>query len=87
MAEQEQRGPVVRFCTWCKEICVRGQQRPTDGLIVYIYGEDRRALWNGRDLIIQDGICEKCRAEKFPETLHRESKSESAAPSEQVRTP
>jgi hypothetical protein len=61
--------PVVRYCTYCKEVCVRGAHRPLDAILVYIYGDDRRAFWNGRDLIIQDGICERCRAEKFPETV------------------
>lgn len=62
---------MVRFCTWCKEICVRGQQRPTDAVIVYMYGEDRKAFWNGHELMVADGICEKCRAEKFPETVQK----------------
>ena len=64
----ESRLPVVRFCSWCKEICYRpAGMRPTDALIIYAYGDERRAFWNGRELVVADGICEKCRAEKFPE--------------------
>ena len=59
---------MVRFCTWCKEVCIRPAViRGEDAIILYIYGEDRRAFWNGRELVVADGICEKCRAEKFSE--------------------
>lgn len=57
----------VRFCTWCKEICVRGSRRPTDAVMISVYGDERKAFLNGRELIIADGICELCRAEKFSE--------------------
>lgn len=62
-------GITVRFCTWCKEISVRGHKRPTDCVIVYVYGEERKAFWNGAELIVADGICEQCRAKEFPETV------------------
>lgn len=63
---------MVRFCTWCKEICIRPSMiRTEDSMIVYVYGEDRKAFWNGRELVVGDGICEKCRSEKFPETIEK----------------
>src|SRR5579864_2818928 len=41
-----ERNPVVRFCSWCKEICFRpAGMRPTDALIIYAYGDERRAFW------------------------------------------
>jgi hypothetical protein len=62
-------GPVVRKCSWCKEIAVRGAWRDSDTIIVYIFGQEQKVIFNGKYLIVQDGICEKCRAEKFPETV------------------
>jgi hypothetical protein len=65
---EQERNTVVRFCTWCKEICFRpAGMRPTDALIIYAYGNERHAFWNGLELTIADGICEKCRADKFSE--------------------
>lgn len=63
------RGVVVRFCSWCKEISIRGERRASDVIVIYLHGEETRAFWNGKVLLVQDGICEKCRAEKFPETV------------------
>jgi hypothetical protein len=60
------RGPIVRFCSWCKEIAVRGAYRDEDSLIVIVHHGERRAVLNGKDLIIQDGICEKCRPSLWP---------------------
>jgi hypothetical protein len=66
------RSPMVRFCTWCKEICIRPNVIcREDSIIVYIYGEERKAFWNGRELMVGDGICEKCHAERFPETVQK----------------
>jgi len=63
------RSPLIRFCTWCKEICFRpAGMRPTDAMIIYVYGDERRAFWNGRELLVADGICEICRAKHFPES-------------------
>jgi hypothetical protein len=68
------RSPMVRFCTWCKEFCIRPSSvRAEDALILYVYGEERRAFWNSREVIVADGICERCRAEKFPDTLERKT--------------
>ena len=64
----EQR-PAVRFCAWCKEICVRPKAiRFEDALLIYIHGGERKAFWNGRELLVGDGICETCRAQQFPES-------------------
>jgi hypothetical protein len=66
------RSPMVRFCTYCKEIAIRPTAiRAADAMIVYIYGEDRKAFWNGHELIVADGICEQCREKKFPETVQK----------------
>jgi hypothetical protein len=64
-----QRDPVARFCSWCNEIAIRGQQRANDIIVLYVHGAERRAFWNGKVLLVQDGICERCRREKFPETV------------------
>ena len=60
----------MRFCTWCKTVTIFPGQ-PDDYLNVLIGYNRRMAILNGHSLIIQDGICEKCRAEKFPETVKR----------------
>lgn len=66
------RLPLVRFCSWCKEIVIRPKAvRAEDALILYVYGQERKALWNGREVLIADGICEQCRAKEFPETLKK----------------
>jgi len=68
----EQR-PAVRYCTWCKEICIRPKAVPAkeglqDALIVFIYGDERKVYWNGHEVLIGDGICEICRAREYPES-------------------
>jgi len=71
------RQPVVRFCAWCKEICVRPKaMRFEDALLIYLHGGERKAFWNGRELLVGDGICEKCRAEQFPESMSRASSAQ-----------
>jgi hypothetical protein len=50
----------IRFCKWCKQIDVRGPRREGDVIAILIIGERVRACWNGRDMIVQDGICEVC---------------------------
>jgi hypothetical protein len=70
----------VRFCTWCKEICIRGHRRPADSVILYVYGEERKAFWNGAELIVADGICEQCRAEQFPETVKKGATNDPSSP-------
>lgn len=68
IASTDRRSPFVRFCTWCKEICFRPPgMRQTDSILISVFGSERRAFWNGREIIVADGICEKCRAEKFAE--------------------
>jgi hypothetical protein len=56
-------GTRVRFCTWCKQIDIRGARRENDVILLYIHGNEQRAFWNGRAAIIQDGICEACAVE------------------------
>jgi hypothetical protein len=68
---------MVRFCTWCNEVCIRPSViRAEDSIIVYIYGGEHKAFWNGREVMVGDGICEKCRAERFPETVARAASAE-----------
>lgn len=72
----------VRFCTWCKEVCVRDQQ-PKDFITVYICGEMVKVLLNGREIIAGDGICEACRQKHFPETVKSGVAESSAEKSEE----
>ena len=55
-------GVRVRLCKWCKQIDLRGARRQTDVIAILIIGEIVRACWNGKDMIVQDGICESCAA-------------------------
>lgn len=75
------RLPVVRSCCWCKEILIRpGSVRAEDALIVFVYGNERKVIWNGHELIIQDGICERCRETKFPETTQPRAQTGAQTP-------
>jgi hypothetical protein len=60
----------VRFCTYCKVTTIF-PGRADDHISVFIGGDTRVAAVNAEAVIIQDGICEPCRAEKFPETVKR----------------
>jgi hypothetical protein len=66
--EASPRGSVVRFCTWCKEVCIRGQ-RQDDFLTVWVSGNIVKAMVNGHEIIVGDGICPACRLKEFPETV------------------
>lgn len=62
--------PRVRACSWCKAVTVfAAEQRAEDVIVLYVQGTDARAMWRGKPILVQDGICEGCRAEKFPETV------------------
>jgi hypothetical protein len=50
----------IRFCTWCKQIDVRGTRRDTDVISIIIAGKIILATWNGKTVMVQDGICEAC---------------------------
>ena len=74
MAGEERARTNLRFCNWCKDLTIiAGQQREDDILLLYLHGQEVRAFWNGKSLIVPDGICERCRKEKFPETVRKES--------------
>lgn len=50
----------IRFCGWCKQVDVRGARRDTDVIAILIVGKVTMACWNGKPMIVQDGICEAC---------------------------
>ena len=53
-------GVRIRLCGWCKQLDLRGARRQTDVMAILVIGEMVRACWNGKDMIVQDGICESC---------------------------
>lgn len=81
MTETPPSGPVIRFCTWCKEVCIRGQ-RSEDFLTVWVSGSVVKAMLNGNEIIVGDGICEACRQKNFPETVKSDA-AEAAPKSEE----
>jgi hypothetical protein len=56
----------IRFCGWCRQIDIRGPRRDTDVVSLLIIGKRILAAWNGKVMIVQDGICEAC-----SENLHQ----------------
>jgi hypothetical protein len=67
---QPRSGARVVFCTWCKTVTIF-PGKDDDYLYVAVAYGARIARLNGQPITIQDGICEGCRAEKFPETVKR----------------
>lgn len=57
----------VRWCAWCKAVTVF-PGRKNDSVSLFLLDRVRVATVNGDSIPVQDGICEPCRAEKFPET-------------------
>ncbi len=56
----------IRFCGWCKQIDIRGPRRDSDVISLLIIGKRILAAWNGKVMIIQDGICEACSKRLHP---------------------
>ncbi len=56
----------IRFCGWCKQIDIRGPRRDSDVISLLIIGKRILAAWNGKVMIIQDGICEACSERLHP---------------------
>jgi hypothetical protein len=50
----------IRHCAWCKGIDIRGPRRDTDVISLLVIGKRILAAWNGKVMIVQDGICEIC---------------------------
>jgi hypothetical protein len=50
----------IRHCAWCKGVDIRGPRRDTDVVTLLIIGKRLLAAWNGKVMIVQDGICELC---------------------------
>jgi len=77
----------VRLCKWCNSVTINPNgQRETDALCVVIVGQTKSVHAHGMhgDLLVQDGICEKCRAEQFPETLTASQRE--TVPAKKART-
>lgn len=70
-ASQQRAGLNIQTCTYCGEVVIRGERRHGDTIIAYLHGAATRVFWNGSPLIVREGICESCRAAKFPETVPR----------------
>ena len=59
-------------CAWCPGIHVlKLQRREVDVILIFQQGKRVAISRNGIPLQVSHSMCEKCRAEKFPETLPR----------------
>ena len=71
--QQRGGGVTVKLCAWCKTITIRNVDQIKGCLTVEV--KSKTFLLDGWEAehqgIIQDGICEACRAAKFPETVKR----------------
>jgi hypothetical protein len=67
---------IATICAWCPGIHIlKLQRRESDVIIVFQQGKRIAISRNGIPLRVSSGMCERCRAEKFPETLPRKEGS------------
>src|SRR5271157_4926324 len=63
---------IATICAWCPGIHVlKLQRRDSDVVLIFQQGKRIAISRNGIPLLVSHSMCEKCRAEKFPETLPR----------------
>ena len=60
----EANAPRVVRCKWCNDVVITGAS-PSHRVFVELVGLYEFASVNYHQVIIQDGICKGCRAEKF----------------------
>ena len=63
---------IAVICAWCPGIHVlKLQRRDSDVVLIFQQGKRIAISRNGIPLQVSHSMCEKCRAEKFPETVKR----------------
>jgi len=63
---------IVTVCGWCAEVNIlKLQRRAADVILIFQQGKRLAISRNGIPLKISHSMCDKCRAEKFPETVKR----------------
>jgi hypothetical protein len=58
--------PAIVYCAWCKTVQLN-LENVSGCVVIFPDEENRHAYVNGIPTSIADGICERCRATRFPE--------------------